>query len=124
MDQALQRIVDELRRATSELLTSTADISDDAELLKFHLDAAAGAAAYGERVQDKLNRGDDITEADLYEADMVARAAAYGGWITASTVAGSPSIEAIATTLIEEGVFAYFPQVPGKWVACYRILAP
>jgi hypothetical protein len=124
LEQAARRIQERIVAAADELEADAAGIGDDRERETFHLDAAAGARAYAQRLDKALGDEGPVTERTLVEAELVARAADYAGWTTASAVRAIPSDEAAMNNLVDEGVFGYFPQVPGKWVACYRLMAP
>lgn len=114
-----QRLLERIQRGP---VTMAAD-APPGENREHRLAAAAGAYAYADRLASDIERG-RVDEPYLRRAALVARAAECAGWLSADPVRDDRQTDASMGSLIDVGVFAFHPAVPGKYVACYRLVAP
>jgi hypothetical protein len=97
--------------------------ADLPEIQQFRREAVAGARAYAAVFREFLAAG-EVQHRHLTRADLVARAIQMNGWLSAGAVNGSSSERPAMRTLVDAGVFEYVDQVPGRWFARYRLIAP
>jgi hypothetical protein len=121
-ETSARHLLAQIRMNITVLAEEAAELDDD-ERRSFRLDAAAGGRRYAGGLQADIESG-RVDEHTLRKADLVARAAGCAGWLSASGMGGTSQGRLVLSALIEEGVFAFYPAVPGQWVACYRLVAP
>jgi hypothetical protein len=121
-EQALRRCLKELQRGL-EHLKSYLPESDDDERREFRRAAVAGAESYIDYLTQRIQR-DRVSYIELEKAELVSKAAYGVGWVSASAIDGLPTSATAMQGLIRAGVFAFYPQVPGRWIACYRLIDP
>lgn len=105
------------------LAEEAAELATDPERQDFRRAAEAGARHYAKALQADIDAC-RIDEGLTRKANLVARAAGCAGWLSASGMSGDSQSQLAMRDLVAEGVFAFYPAVPGQWVACYRLVAP
>jgi hypothetical protein len=126
---AAGRLLERIEAGAEQLSETPTHFEEDAEHRKFRLAAAAGARAYAVVLRHEIEQGritefeqGRITELMLDKAELVATSATYAGWLTPS---GSAHYrEQARKELISSGVFVFHPAVPGRYVACDRLVTP
>lgn len=91
----------------------------------FYEAAADGTRGFAEllRLAADGDQGKVVEREDLIRAQAVARIAGLAGWISAGQAGFyGPEREALRE-LEEAGVIRFFDKVPGRYVACYRLMA-
>jgi hypothetical protein len=116
-----RHLLERIRENITILAEEAATLDDDEERRGFLLDAEGGARRYADDLQADIEGG-RTDERALRKAALVALAAGCAGWLTASGMSGDN--QPLMRALTEEGVFAFYPAVPGRWVACYRLVVP
>lgn len=118
--QAADRVLARIRRGADVLVTEANQLTGPLleERRKFLLIAIAGASRYVEILTAEIAEG-PVTMDLVQRAEVVATATECSGWLGAGGYDGSH--RAAMRHLIGQGVFDFYPAVPGKWLACYRL---
>lgn len=120
LQAAAGRIHERILRAADGLFVEPLHDEEDGEQRGRREAAERGARAYAELLQEIIDDG-AVTNAHLEQAELVATAAECAGWIGVNgAVTGR---ETAMRQLIAGGYFAFCPAVPGRHLACYRLVA-
>lgn len=117
IEQAAGRILERIERGAELLSVEPDHYTEDEEQTAFRLAAYAGARAYAEYLRQAIEGG-SVTDALLAQAELVETGAQCAGWLSASGVVRAPAMQ----DLVRQGFFVYHPAVPGRYVACYRLV--
>jgi hypothetical protein len=120
-NSAAARILARILRGGDVMAEEALEVGEDAERRRFRLAAEQGARAYASLLETKIE-DHTVTNLTLRMAELVARATESAGWLSTSAANGDGQ-EAMRY-LVAQGFFAHYDAVPGKRVACYRLVAP
>lgn len=121
LEQAAGRLLQRIERGCVSLGAPPTHFEEDDEHRTFRLAAVDGALAYAALLAEQIEQG-QVTELGLEMAELVATTAERAGWVSAT---GAVTGRGEARERLErEGFLAFYPPVPGQWVACYRLVAP
>lgn len=117
---AASRIHARILAAADNLPVEAPPLLEEGDEQRIYREAAErGARAYAELLQEIIDDG-AVTNAHLEQAELVATAAECAGWIGVNgAVTGR---ETAMRLLIAGGYFALYDAVPGRYMACYRLV--
>lgn len=112
-----QRYADRIRSGIPRMLQEHQEREREADAKIYMALAERGAQAYLEHLEHLIATG-QVDQLDVDQARLVATAVSCAGWLGATIESPTAAVRA----LVNEGYFEFFPAVPGRWLACYRLV--
>lgn len=121
---------DAIRDKLTVILKAAADLGTEARSAeaedRFRTSASAGAYRYVDQLRTGLERKELAASGEmLAEVSLVANAVHCAGWLSEAFFTGAgPTVRAGLRRLVNQGFFLFYGKVPGRYVACYRLVDP